>query len=544
MLLTDLDELELGAMEIEAIDFSVERLSAKFGAGYRADASVGAGHELWGWEITSDCLTDDDAYSDLIDGVPSFEYYANFIRDHTIGGESNIFVIDFRGKKYTAAFADNDFAGVMHTYDLFGLSGVRLEYARVAGVMYDTDGSISQPWVLLLAESFTDAEGTAETLWSDETTNNRDFTLSGGPTLRRNDVHDLAAVRFDGSNDFGSITFTGTRRFYDIFIVMKHRGATWGALNLKVLSDDTFTYLQGASGAANFTDLSLANYEYRKNGTLLADNGASPMNRFAVLHLRFTSGRSFANAIGIAKSIGEGYNTPVDIAAVEAWPTPLSTTDYEAQTDALLARYDGLINEPWGCYKASEISASDGATLTTWADLTTNGNDLTLSGGPTFQESEIDDGLSVVRFDGVDDYASRTLASPVTLYDIFVVIRVNAATWGGLARVLLSDNAANYVTGDSGTNHLEDLAIAGFEYRKNGTLLTDAGATPMNVFAVLHFRFTSGQAFTGAIGFAKSLAAGYNSPVDIAQIDAYDRLLSSDEFAAKATELMEEYTLS
>lgn len=140
--ISSFDTLDLTGMEIDPITFTVERLSAKFGGGFRADARVGASYPLWGWEIASDCLPDDTAYGNLIAGKTRMAYYTDFIVDHTVGDESAVFIISFRGKKYFAAFADNDFSGVMETIDLFGLSGVKIEYARVAGITYNDDGSI------------------------------------------------------------------------------------------------------------------------------------------------------------------------------------------------------------------------------------------------------------------------------------------------------------------------------------------------------------------------------------------------------------------
>jgi hypothetical protein len=535
-LLTGYAELDLTGMEIESLSWKGARLKTKFGNGYGAFAVAGSASGLWGWEIASECLPDDDSYGDLIEGVPRFVYYFEFVKAHTTGTEE-IFIIEWRGEKYHASFEENSLSGTMQTIDLFSLSGVKIEMRRVPGVTYNANGSILVPYFWLEADQFTDANGTAETLWSDWTPNDNDLTLTGGPIFKTNAINGMSVVRFDSSNDYGSKTFTGTKLFYDIFMVVKHRGATWGALNVKALSDDTYTFLQGASGAATFTDLGLTAYEYRKNGTLLAANGGSPMNVFAVLHLRFTSGQPFTNAIGIAKSLGEGYNCPLDIAAFIVWDTPLSATQFASVATGLATKYADLINEPWGWYQAEVIGVADGATPATWTDQTTNGHDLTLANGPTVQLGEVND-LAVVRFDGSNDYATLTLASPVVFYDIFMVVKHRGATWGGTNRVLISDIDNNFVYGTASGATFDDPSITGYEYRKNGVLLADNGGSPMNVFAVLHFRFTAGQSFDGALGIAKSLAGGFQSPVDIAEIVMYDTLQSADQYADRTDDLM------
>lgn len=341
MLLTDLDELDLTGMEIDPISFAVERLSAKFGAGYRADASVGAGHPIWGWEISSDCLPDDDGYNNLIDGVPRFQYYETFITDHTVGGESNIFIIDFRGKRYTAAFADNDFAGVMHTYDLFGLSGVKLEYARLAGLRYNSDGSVYIPWGWYEAGDAFDGvtNGTAETSWPHRIWGtSAALSLSAGTTVGiEATVPPREYVNFNMS--MATRTLTAPKLFYDIFLVMGIGAVTFSGFARVVVSDSTHNFLQGETGTAHWQDLSLSNYEYRKNAVLLADDGAAPMSVWGVLHMRFTSGQTFAGAIGIAASIASGFNTPMNILETIWCDELLTAAQFADYTQSLRDKY-------------------------------------------------------------------------------------------------------------------------------------------------------------------------------------------------------------
>lgn len=131
-------------MEIDPIGWSGEIIRHKFGSGYGVKTVVGDPAGLWGWVIASDALVDDAAYNDQIGGKPSFQYYFDFIKDHTTG-DRDVFIIDFRGRKYHASFAEASIEGVMHTYDLFGLSGVRIEMRRVDGIHYRSDGSIFYP---------------------------------------------------------------------------------------------------------------------------------------------------------------------------------------------------------------------------------------------------------------------------------------------------------------------------------------------------------------------------------------------------------------
>jgi hypothetical protein len=72
-------------------------------------------------------------------------------------------------------------------------------------------------------------------------------------------------------------------------------------------------------------------------------------------------------------------------------------------------------------YDATEISATDGDTISTWSDATGNGYDLTAGTAPTYVASGINNN-PVVHFDGSDDYldvAYSALSQPNTIFAVF-----------------------------------------------------------------------------------------------------------------------------
>jgi hypothetical protein len=79
------------------------------------------------------------------------------------------------------------------------------------------------------------------------------------------------------------------------------------------------------------------------------------------------------------------------------------------------------------------LSTAGGA-VTAWADQSGNGNDLTTSGGPTLATSPT--GAQVVRFDGVDDVASRVGTTGLPTGDadrtMFVVAEYRSGGFGGV----------------------------------------------------------------------------------------------------------------
>jgi hypothetical protein len=76
-------------------------------------------------------------------------------------------------------------------------------------------------------------------------------------------------------------------------------------------------------------------------------------------------------------------------------------------------------------YDATEISATDGDSISTWADQTGNGHDLTAGSAPTFKSSIIN-GNPVVRFDGADDYLDVDFADLSQPNQYFIVFRLQS----------------------------------------------------------------------------------------------------------------------
>lgn len=71
-------------------------------------------------------------------------------------------------------------------------------------------------------------------------------------------------------------------------------------------------------------------------------------------------------------------------------------------------------------YDATELTANDGDSISTWDDETGNGYDLTAGKAGTFQTSVIN-GNPVVRFDGADDFlnvAFTTIDQPYTIFAV------------------------------------------------------------------------------------------------------------------------------
>ena len=81
-------------------------------------------------------------------------------------------------------------------------------------------------------------------------------------------------------------------------------------------------------------------------------------------------------------------------------------------------------------YDATQLGLSNNATVTTWADETANGYDLTTGNAPTYIANGIN-GNPVVRFDGVDDFLQTDwpdISQPNHIFIAFQLVNVQTTT--------------------------------------------------------------------------------------------------------------------
>ncbi len=143
MPLADYEELDLTGLEIDGWKKGYAVIRHSLGEGVRVKARVASTHGMWSWTLSSGAQPDREDGSE-IDSQTRFEYYQDFFQRFT-SGDDDAFVIDFRGKKWTAGFTDVECSGEMFTYDLFSESGVNIEQVRVLGESYSADGSLDTP---------------------------------------------------------------------------------------------------------------------------------------------------------------------------------------------------------------------------------------------------------------------------------------------------------------------------------------------------------------------------------------------------------------
>lgn len=209
-----------------------------------------------------------------------------------------------------------------------------------------------------------------------------------------------------------------------------------------------------------------------------------------------------------------------------------------------------IANCTWWVAADRITGLANGDPVSTWADSSGNGKDLTqtLTARPTYRTNVVN-GLPTVDFDGVNDCMAT--AATVTVQEIFFVARYKGgATWATSYQGILT--AASGFTGDSAdiwfignnngsTNFYDPTSAFGSIY-KNGagpSSLGTSGIAPMNAFAYINGSRAASVTKTVKIGQDRNNAGRFFQG-DYAEIIFYssptssgDRVILQNYLAAK-----------
>jgi hypothetical protein len=307
--LSDYQQLSLVGLEIDSVGWKGAKLEAKFGAGYGSSAVV-APAGLHTWSLSSGLLPDEEAYGRLIEDLPRFQYYLGFFQEHTTGGR-DVFEIEFRGRRYHASFVDAEISAEMLTIDLFSTEGVQVRQRKVPGIQYFEDGSIfdlaNQPEVWGWYKADVGWDGT-EGNWADQSGNGHDLARGGSihASTAAAVQNGLDVIRFNPSTADTFLEASASPVIYEAFFVMQVREATFSSGAGLLTNDIGVPLVFGTNAGTTWNNNALGvAYEYRYNGELLAEAAqTAPMNEFAVVHVRYTTGLTLTNL-----QIGKKTNT-------------------------------------------------------------------------------------------------------------------------------------------------------------------------------------------------------------------------------------------
>jgi hypothetical protein len=297
--LASFEILSLDGMDYEDFDWKTEGIDYDFGDGYGASITTSSPGGLHGWRIFSGCLPNDEAYSNLINGLPRWQYYFEFFQRHR-GGGKRVFEINFGGKRYHASFVDRVINPKVFSYDLFGDCTLAIKQQKVPGIFYNADNSIAAVANLpgVYSHHTADTFSLTGTAWLNNLdTGNSPLSAYEGDVMKVEDVqNDLPVVRFNSIAADGYVKGEETPVLKEMVFVMKVREATWSNFGGVLTDDDAVSVLFGDTGTTQFFDSAIANFQYRLNGvTLTQALATSPMNVFGIVHARSTTGITLEN---------------------------------------------------------------------------------------------------------------------------------------------------------------------------------------------------------------------------------------------------------
>ncbi len=472
---------------------------------------------------------------------------------------------------YDDALSDFDRQGVeVYLDEKWGLSlGLRASYG--AGNFNDDPASLGLTPTATLAlrldaSTFTSAESDLTT-WADSSGNGYDATGLSDPAVVLGEQNSLPVVRLDGNDYF---TISDTYAAGAVFAVAQYNtgdgnfvghdglyGATGGhASNI---------YFSGSAGSANWNTEAAVQMRGAKY-----DNGTGPGNSVAALgQWNLFSGIdttpvSFSkHNIGADRSdtFGGSRAWDGDIGEIIVYEEALSAYDRRG-VEVYLDEKWGLGNDLRTTYGEGnfndnpyELGLTDPtmvlrldasihaatSALATWVDRSGNGHAAT-QGSSSYRPSvvaDVQNGLSVVRCDGSDDY--MTVAHSYTCGAAFIIAKYTSTTfnWYDGLYGSATDNGSSgiYWTGWNGSSSWDSGGSSSPFYNArylNGSL-SSAALTNPSKFNLYSGVDTTPSSFTSwSIGRDRGIG-GRTWEGDIAEVVVYEEALS--DFDRKGVEV-------
>jgi WD40 repeat protein len=265
----------------------------------------------------------------------------------------------------------------------------------------------------------------------------------------------------------------------------------------------------------------------------------------------------------LGRSLSTAYSA-LDIAEIISYNRALSSGEIAQVHNFLQAKYSIIDPRQFNGLQvwldASTVNQADGTAITSWADLSGNGynyTQATTTNQPTYK-TNIQNGLGVVRFDGVDDYLSTT-ASAITQnvagLTLIAVIKYNSSATqktavhfmrgtgtSGARATLVSTGSNIYSTGgrrldSEGTQSVNSTSSSGAFAIQTGVF--DFAGTTLNQYINGAVQGTSSSFQTAGntsntASLASYIGASSVTPTefltgDVCEVIVYNRALTSTE---------------
>jgi hypothetical protein len=153
-------------------------------------------------------------------------------------------------------------------------------------------------------------------------------------------------------------------------------------------------------------------------------------------------------------------------------------------------------------------------------DQTPNGNSFTESGDVLTNTAGE---RTIWRFNSVSNTGKAVHTDTITLYDLFMVMKVREATFGQTSGVFTGGTATQVLVGSNGTGLFTTATTS--EYRLNGALSATLTA-PMNEWGVVHLRIPAGvTVINPQIGQDRNVGTSTKAEIDVAETIIFTRSL-------------------
>ncbi len=135
--------IDMTALNVDRVGRRGGILTARYAGDYRDSINVDPPGVRSGWRfmLSAGGAWLDDAVRDPVAGVSAFEYYTEFFNDRIDAGNEP-FIIEWQSKYWLVDLVNPEWGAEVHTADLFTAEGLEVRRRSVAGVDWNSDGSM------------------------------------------------------------------------------------------------------------------------------------------------------------------------------------------------------------------------------------------------------------------------------------------------------------------------------------------------------------------------------------------------------------------
>ena len=320
----------------EALAFNEFR--ADLGDGYRQQALYGAATGSRSWNLSYQNLAG-SGYQQSVSldnhALSAAAYLQDLFARTKVSGKPFVVKSPVSGQYYLAEFADSSISFEKSLVKLFSV-GINLRQVRLRGVtVFDPSkiAEVSHFYQTPIAGA-TDGAGLPSSVWANSIAGGDNLDALTGITYETNEQNGRDIVRLTQGGSTCALTTNPSTSFYEAFLVMKYRTATFPNYNGIIANNDNSSgqpALDGNQGTNKFFNFGFgSSYSYRLNGLDYPEsNQVAPMNAFGLVHIRNTTGWTMPQGLVFGKDRPSVYplrKSNVDFGEIVICREPLTAS--------------------------------------------------------------------------------------------------------------------------------------------------------------------------------------------------------------------------